>query len=394
MFRRPRMAARLGLCPRGLHRSSTCRHRSRPDAAERNHWRARRSRAGRIPRRKWSSSGPAISWDGETPDHPCPDTLQQDALFHRQGRTARGVVYEAGVKLEEHLNKVLKTTPATMVRRLRADVARRCISRSSMGAEMSSRPTSRSRRNARNWSTSRSRTNSNQIVVTGPGSPAINTLDDLAGKQVGVREKSLQFDSLTQLNARLKKEGKAEIVIKTVPSSLEDEDILEMVNSGLLKAAVVDDLIAEFWKLILPNLNPRPAVVVRSEGAIAVAVLQEQPEAACGAEPIRQSQQSAPCSAMRSSARNASRTRPTRRTRPPMPKSRSSGRWSSCSRSYWGQVRSRLRADDGAGLRSHNSIRTRRSRRRDWRHAEVMPATGKELQVGDICWSMPTSTPA
>jgi membrane-bound lytic murein transglycosylase MltF len=109
----------------------------------------------------------------------------------------------------------------------------------------------------------------NQIVVTGPGAPPINTLDDLAGKQIAVREKSLQFDSLAELNARFKKEGKAEVTIKTVPLAFEDEDILEMVSSGLVKATVVDETIADFWKLILPTLDPRPAVVVRGGGDVA-----------------------------------------------------------------------------------------------------------------------------
>ena len=62
------------------------------------------------------------------------------------------------------------------------------------------------------------------------------------------------------MNASLKQKGKAQVVIKTVPTSLEDEDILEMVNAGLLKATVVDDFMGEFWKQVLPNLtlHPRP----------------------------------------------------------------------------------------------------------------------------------------
>jgi membrane-bound lytic murein transglycosylase MltF len=123
-----------------------------------------------------------------------------------------------------------------------------------------------------------SRTNVNEIVVTGPGAPALKTLDDLAGKQVTVRDKSIQFEILTTLNTRLKSEKKTPVVIKTVPTSLEDEDILEMVNSGLVKVAVVDDLTAEFWKQIFTDIVPRADLVLLRGGANAWAVRKNSPK--------------------------------------------------------------------------------------------------------------------
>ncbi len=81
--------------------------------------------------------------------------------------------------------------------------------------------------------------------MTGPGASILNTIDDLSGKQVAVREKSIQFESLTALNATFKQQGKAAVSIKVLPTALEDEDILEMVNAGLVKATVVDDFIAD-----------------------------------------------------------------------------------------------------------------------------------------------------
>ena len=101
-----------------------------------------------------------------------------------------------------------------------------------------------------------------------------------------MREKSFQFDRLTELNARFKKEGKAEVVIKTVPSSLEDEDILEMVNSGLLKATVGDEMIAEFWKMVFPDLNLHSKAVVHGGGALAWAVRKNSPKFLATLNPI------------------------------------------------------------------------------------------------------------
>ena len=193
----------------------------------------------------------------------------------------RGIVYDGGMKLEADVNTRLKTTPATRIHVVFVPTSRDALYQALIdgrGDIVSANVTITPERQKLVDFTVPSRTNVNQIVVSAPGAPAIHTVDDLAGKQVGVREKSLQFDSLTELNARFKKEGKAEIAIKTVPTAMEDEDILEMVNSGLLKATVVDETIADFWKMVLPDLNVQPKAVVRSGGDVAWAVRKNSPK--------------------------------------------------------------------------------------------------------------------
>jgi membrane-bound lytic murein transglycosylase MltF len=119
--------------------------------------------------------------------------------------------------------------------------------------------------------------NANEIVVTGPGSPTINTIDDLAGQQVYVRKSSSYYHSLEDLNDRFKKEGKKPVVPKLAPENLEDEDILEMLNAGLIKVVVVDDHIASFWKQIFPKIVLRSDVKLREEGNIAWAIRKNSP---------------------------------------------------------------------------------------------------------------------
>jgi membrane-bound lytic murein transglycosylase MltF len=46
-----------------------------------------------------------------------------------------------------------------------------------------------------------------EILVTGPASPTLSTIDDLSGKTVHVRKASSYYTSLMALNERLKKEG-------------------------------------------------------------------------------------------------------------------------------------------------------------------------------------------
>ena len=48
------------------------------------------------------------------------------------------------------------------------------------------------------------RTNVNQVVVTGPGAPPLATVDDLAGKRVFIRKASAYHDTITKLNPQLR----------------------------------------------------------------------------------------------------------------------------------------------------------------------------------------------
>ena len=61
------------------------------------------------------------------------------------------------------------------------------------------------------------RTNVNEVVVTGPGAPPIASLDDLAGQEVFVRKGSIYDESIAQLNAQLKARGKPAVVITEAP---------------------------------------------------------------------------------------------------------------------------------------------------------------------------------
>jgi membrane-bound lytic murein transglycosylase MltF len=122
------------------------------------------------------------------------------------------------------------------------------------------------------------RTNVSEVVVTGPGAPPIATLDDLSGQEVFVRKGSIYAQSLATLNTQLKARGKPPVVIIAAPEVLEDEDVLEMVNAGLASITVVDDYLAAFWSRIFSDLEVREDLPVRSGGVLAVAFRKENPK--------------------------------------------------------------------------------------------------------------------
>jgi membrane-bound lytic murein transglycosylase MltF len=122
------------------------------------------------------------------------------------------------------------------------------------------------------------RTNVSEVVVTGPGAPPIATADDLAGQEVFVRKGSIYEESLIKLNEQLKARGKASAVFVEAPAVLEDDDVLEMVNAGLAPITIVDDYLAEFWSKVFTGIKVHKDITVRSGGNLAVAFRKENPK--------------------------------------------------------------------------------------------------------------------
>src|SRR5262245_46791066 len=122
------------------------------------------------------------------------------------------------------------------------------------------------------------RTGVNEVVVSGPGAPTLASVDDLSGKEVFVRQSSSYYQSLTALNDKLKAAGKPLVVLKPVPETFEVDDVLEMVNAGLVKFAVVDDYMATFWKQVFTSVTVRNDLTLRTGGNIAVAMRKNSPQ--------------------------------------------------------------------------------------------------------------------
>ncbi len=117
-----------------------------------------------------------------------------------------------------------------------------------------------------------------EVLVTGPSAPAIETIEDLAGKKIYVRASSSYRSSLDQLNRKFRQAGKDEIVLQDASELLEDEDLLEMVNAGLLDWAVVDDYKARIWVDVFDKLTLREDIVFRDGGQIAIAIRENSPK--------------------------------------------------------------------------------------------------------------------
>jgi membrane-bound lytic murein transglycosylase MltF len=117
-----------------------------------------------------------------------------------------------------------------------------------------------------------------EIAVTGPHSPVLHSTDDLSGQEVFVRKSSSYWERLDALNAKFKSQGKAQIKLRLAPEDLEDEDLLEMLNAGLVPIVITNAYLPNLWKTIYTNIRPNPDVALVDSGQIAWGMRKNSPK--------------------------------------------------------------------------------------------------------------------
>ncbi|HVM85643.1 MAG TPA: lytic transglycosylase F [Candidatus Binatia bacterium] len=116
-----------------------------------------------------------------------------------------------------------------------------------------------------------------EILVTAPGAPAVGSLDDLGGQAVFARASSSYYEHLETINKARVDAGKTPIDLRKLDEELEDEDIMEMVNAGLLPWAVVDERKAKLWSSLYTSMVLHPDIVIDQGGEIAWAIRKDDP---------------------------------------------------------------------------------------------------------------------
>lgn len=206
-------------------------------------------------------------------------TVYGPGRFHLEDGRGRGIIAELATRFEEHLNDQLgkghirvytivipvardELVPALLEGR--GDIIAAGLTITPERAEMIdfSVPASKAL---------------DEILVTGPSAPKIKALEDLSGKTVYLRESSSYEDSVIALNAKFSEQGRAPIKIKVMPGSLEDDDLIEMVNAGLLPWAIVDSYKPQLWEEVFTDLVVREDLVFRDGGRTAWAIRKNSP---------------------------------------------------------------------------------------------------------------------
>ena len=172
--------------------------------------------------------------------------------YYVEGMKRYGLAYDLLNLFEKDLNRQLKFNPAK-VRVIFIPVSREHIIPLLTGgyADMiaSGYTITAERKKQIDFSTP-TVTGIKDIVVGGPSAPPIKSIADLAGKHVYVRENSSYQASLIRLNDSLRRTGLKPVHIEFTGPYLEAEDILEMVNEGLIPFTVISEDLGTLWNSV------------------------------------------------------------------------------------------------------------------------------------------------
>jgi len=107
-----------------------------------------------------------------------------------------------------------------------------------------------------------------ELVVTNKAVKPLENIEDLAGKTVYVLNQSSYVEHLGDLNETFRQKKLAPIRIEQADPNLLSEDILELVNSGVVAITVVDDYKARLWEQVLPNIRVHENLKVSEANSI------------------------------------------------------------------------------------------------------------------------------
>jgi membrane-bound lytic murein transglycosylase MltF len=93
-----------------------------------------------------------------------------------------------------------------------------------------------------------------EVLISGPSSINIANIQDLSGQTL-YGGPNINFDTTLQpLNKALKEEGKAPVNLVSPLGVLDDEDLLEMVDAGLIPFVIIADWKAKLWQPVYKHL--------------------------------------------------------------------------------------------------------------------------------------------
>ena len=117
----------------------------------------------------------------------------------------------------------------------------------------------------------------NELVVSHKSVSSLKELKDLSGRWMYVLSGSSYAEHLRELNKQFKNEGIKPIRVEEADSYLLAEDILELVNAGVVKLTVIDDFKARLWAKVFPDIVVHENLKVKEGNQIGLAVRKDNP---------------------------------------------------------------------------------------------------------------------
>ncbi|KII77411.1 lytic transglycosylase F [Vibrio renipiscarius] len=115
-------------------------------------------------------------------------------------------------------------------------------------------------------------------IITSKKTPQLYDISQLSGKDVWVRKSSSYYESLQKVNQRLHTLNKPLLNIRLIDETLQDIEIIELVNQGHINATVLDSHKSKLWIDVMDDIHAHKQLPLRSDGEIAWAMRQNSPQ--------------------------------------------------------------------------------------------------------------------
>ncbi|MGF1702275.1 lytic transglycosylase F [Photobacterium makurazakiensis] len=117
-----------------------------------------------------------------------------------------------------------------------------------------------------------------ELFITHSTRPPITTLSDLSEKSVWVRASSSYYQSIRKINKRLTQKDLEPMYVHFLEETLQDYELLQMIQDGLIPMTVLDSHKAEFWDLVTDDLQINYEYPIRKNAGVGWSYRKDSPE--------------------------------------------------------------------------------------------------------------------
>jgi membrane-bound lytic murein transglycosylase MltF len=117
-----------------------------------------------------------------------------------------------------------------------------------------------------------------QVVVTGAALADVMSFDSVAAEPIYVNPLTTYYENLERISDLRVKAGKSPLDIRAADKYLFEDDLIEMVNAGLIPATAARRERADLWAQVLPNVKAQSELVIAREGPTAWVMRKNTPQ--------------------------------------------------------------------------------------------------------------------
>lgn len=117
-----------------------------------------------------------------------------------------------------------------------------------------------------------------EVVMRNKTVPAIVSEEDFSGKTFYLRPSSSYYTTILHINERLIQKGLDPVNIKDLSENLADSDIMEILNAGIIDYTVLDDFRGNLWATVFPNVKMEKNFPLTPPRAIAFGLRKDTPQ--------------------------------------------------------------------------------------------------------------------